>query len=115
MFKVNNRNTRKRCKIFLKLTIKTLKQRHSDVLIVTREPIPHRFPMYSPSASIADFEQVNASWDDFKCHNTQSIKPQNVTAGVCNCPRQCLCQCQCLSATWKINTIKYLSFYQKYF
>ena len=38
LFKVNNRKTRKKCKICSKLTIKT------------------------PKRPIADFEQVNASW-----------------------------------------------------
>ena len=40
MFRVNNRNTRKRCEICAKLTIKTA----------------------FPSVSIVDFEQVNVSW-----------------------------------------------------
>ena len=44
MFKVNNRNTRKKCEIFQKLTIKTPEQRYwrrSGVLIVNFEQIPH--------------------------------------------------------------------------
>ena len=43
LFKVNNRNTRKRCEICSKLTIKTPVRRFS-------------------SASIFDFEHVNVSW-----------------------------------------------------
>ena len=44
LFKVNNRNTRKRCEICSKLTIKTY------------------FPSFS-SVSIVDFEQVNVGWE----------------------------------------------------
>ena len=42
LFKVNNRNTTKRCSIGLKLTIKTPEQRHchhSGVFIVNFEPV----------------------------------------------------------------------------
>ena len=44
--KVNNRNTRKRCEICSKLTIKTPERRHwrrSDVFIVNSEYISHLF------------------------------------------------------------------------
>ena len=44
MFKVNNKNSRTRCKICSKLTIKTPEQRHwfcSGVFIVNFEQIPH--------------------------------------------------------------------------
>ena len=44
MFKVNNRNTRTRCKICSKLTIKTPERRHF------------------PSASIVNFEHVPVGW-----------------------------------------------------
>ena len=57
MFKVNNRNTRTRCKICPKLTVKTPKRRHwcrSGVLIVNFEHI---------SLLVLDFEQINAGWD----------------------------------------------------
>ena len=49
MFKVNKRNTRTRCKIWSKLTIKT----------------PER-PYFTPCCSIfiVNFEQVNADWED---------------------------------------------------
>ena len=53
LFKVNNRNTRKRCEIRSKLTIKT-PQRHSGVFIVT-------YITTFSTVSIADFEQVNVS------------------------------------------------------
>ena len=46
LFKVNSRNTRKRCKICLKLTIKTTERRHkrrSSVFIVNLEQISHIF------------------------------------------------------------------------
>ena len=44
MFKINNRNTRKRCEIYPKLTIKTPERRHlgrSGVFIVNFEHILH--------------------------------------------------------------------------
>ena len=41
MFNLNNRNFRTRCEICLKLTIKTLEQRQSGVLIVSCEHISH--------------------------------------------------------------------------
>ena len=58
MFKVNDRNTRTRCEICSKLTIKTPERRHwrhSGVFIVNFEHISHL-------VSIAEFEQVNAGW-----------------------------------------------------
>ena len=51
LFKVNNRNTRKRCKICSKLTIKTPEKRRSGV-----------FNAKFCSVSIVDFEQVNVTW-----------------------------------------------------
>ena len=57
MFKVDNRNTRTRCEICSKLTMKTQERRHcSGVFIVNFEHIS--------SVSIVNFEQVNADWDD---------------------------------------------------
>ena len=49
MFKVNNRNTRTRCEIWSKLTIKTPERRY-----------------FTPcsSAFIVNCEQVNAGWED---------------------------------------------------
>ena len=61
LFKVNNRNTGKRCEICSKLTIKTPERRHwrrSCVFIVNFE---HIFTPFS-SVFIADFEQVNVDW-----------------------------------------------------
>ena len=49
MFKVNNRNTRTRCEICSKLTIKTPERRY--------------FTPYS-SVSIVNFGQINAGWED---------------------------------------------------
>ena len=49
LFKVNNRNTRKRCDICSKLTIKTPEQRHwrrSDVFIVNFERISYLFLLF---------------------------------------------------------------------
>ena len=62
LFKVNNRNTRKRCEICPKLTIKTPKRRYrrrSGMFIVNFEHIVHLFK----SVSVVDFEQLNASWE----------------------------------------------------
>ena len=58
LFKANNRNSRKRCEICSKLTIKTPKRRQwpgSDVFTVNFEHI------YTFRVSIVDFEQVNVS------------------------------------------------------
>ena len=49
LFKVNNRNTRKRCKIFSKLTIKTPERRRwrrSGVFTVNFENISHLFLVF---------------------------------------------------------------------
>ena len=49
LFKVNNRNTRKRCEIYLKLTIKTSQQCHwhrSGVFIVNFEHISYLFLVF---------------------------------------------------------------------
>ena len=62
MFKVNNRNTRTRHEICSKLTIKTLEQRHWYCFGVFIDDFEHYFTPYS-SASIVNFEQVNAGWE----------------------------------------------------
>ena len=49
MFKVNNRNTRTRCEIWSKLTIKTPERRYFTPCSI---------------AFVVNFEQVNASWED---------------------------------------------------
>ena len=57
------RNTRKKCEIYSKLTIKIPEQRHrrcSGVFIVNSE---HITPC--SGVSIVDFEQVNVSWVSF--------------------------------------------------
>ena len=54
LFKVNKRNTRKRCEIWLMLTIR----HRSDVFTVNFEHISPRFLVF---VSIVDFEQVNGS------------------------------------------------------
>ena len=46
LFKVNNKNTRKRCEIWTKLTIKTAERRPSPF----------------SSVFIVDFEEINVSW-----------------------------------------------------
>ena len=48
LFKVNNRNTKRRCEICSKLTIKT----------------PERLHFFS--VSVADFGQVNVGWKDVR-------------------------------------------------
>ena len=60
MFKDNDRNTRTRCEICSKLTVKIPKRRHwrrSVVFIVNFEHISH-FVL----VSIVNFEQVNVGW-----------------------------------------------------
>ena len=64
MYKVNTRNSRKRCGICSKLTIKTPERcnwRRSGVFIVSFE---HYFTLF-PWASIIDFKPVNFSWVSF--------------------------------------------------
>ena len=62
MIEVNNRNTRTRCEICSRSTIKTPERRHwrrwrrSGVFIVNYEHIT------CSSVSIVNFEQVNADW-----------------------------------------------------
>ena len=53
MFKVNTRNTRTRCEICLKLTVKTPERRHWRIWTY--------FTLCS-SVSVVNFEQVNADW-----------------------------------------------------
>ena len=58
LFNVNNINTRKRCEICSKLTVKTPERRRcSGVFTVNFE---HILQLFS-SASIVEFEQVNVS------------------------------------------------------
>ena len=58
LLKVNNRNTRKRCELYSKLTIKTPERRHwRRIVNVNFEHIS----VFS-SAFIFDFEKVNISW-----------------------------------------------------
>ena len=58
LFKLNNRNTRKRYEIRSKLTIKTPERRRSGVFIVNFERTSHLFS----SVSIVEFEQLNVNW-----------------------------------------------------
>ena len=61
LFKDNNRNTRKGCEIYSKLTVKTPEQRQwsrSGVFIVNFEKISHLFRV-----SIIDFIQVSVCSD----------------------------------------------------
>ena len=64
MFKVNNRNTRKRCVTCSVLTTKTperRQQRHSSDLLLTLNILYTFF-----SITIVDFEQVNVNWESLK-------------------------------------------------
>ena len=64
MFKVNNRNTRTKREIYSKLIIKTPERwqwRCSGVFIVNFEHISH---LVLVCASIVNFEQVKAKWDE---------------------------------------------------
>ena len=56
LLKVNNRNTRVRCEICSKLTIKTPERRRSSVFISNFEHISRS------SVSIVNFEHGNADW-----------------------------------------------------
>ena len=60
LFIVNNGNTRKRCEICLKLTIKS-SQQHSTVFIVNVKHVSYLFTPFS-SISTVGFEQVNVWW-----------------------------------------------------
>ena len=62
LFKVNNRNTRKRCEICSKLTIKTPERRDvTGVVLVFLLLTLNIFHTFS-SVSIVDFKKVNISW-----------------------------------------------------
>ena len=58
MFKFNNRNTRTRCEICSKLTIKTPERRHWR--LISHLPVSYFTPC--SSVSIVNFEKVNAAW-----------------------------------------------------
>ena len=57
MFKVNNRNTRTRCEICSKLTIKTPERRYWHRSSVFNVKFEH-----CSSISIVNFEQANTGW-----------------------------------------------------
>ena len=67
LFKVNNRNTRKKCEIYSKLTTKTPERPLMTSFMYFYCWLCAHFTSFS-SASIVDFEQVNVSWDKYlKC------------------------------------------------
>ena len=71
-FKVNSGNTRARCEICSKLTIKTLERRYcccSGVFIVSFEHISHLVLV-----SIVNFEQVNAGWGTRRIHQLNFLR-----------------------------------------
>ena len=87
--KVNNRNTRKRCEICSKLTIKTPKRRQwrrFGVFIVNFEHISH----LCSSVSVVNFEHVIAGWVltmvFIAVHNQIKLKPalQEINSGKLN-------------------------------
>ena len=66
MFKVNDRNTRTRSEICSKLTIQKSKRRQwrrSGVFIIIYYLTLNIFHTLLDSASIVNFNQVNAGWD----------------------------------------------------
>ena len=71
LFKVNSRNTGKKCEICLKLTIKTLKY-VIDVVLVFLLLNLNIFNIFS-TAFVVDLQQVNVSWE-----NNQIISPLNL-------------------------------------
>ena len=67
LFKVNNRNTRKRYETYSKLTVKIPERcqwHRFGVLLLTL----NRFVTFS-SVSVVDFEQVNGSWECVKFYS----------------------------------------------
>ena len=71
MFKVNNRNTRIRCEICLKLTIKT-PATFSVVLVSSLLTLNMSLTSYS-SVSTVNYEKVNAGWDVDALHTLMCI------------------------------------------
>ena len=61
LFKVNNGNTKKRCKMCSKLTIKAPERRHWGCCGVFIDLNCTKFTPFS-SVTIVDFEQVDVSW-----------------------------------------------------
>ena len=59
LFKINNRNTRKRCEICSKLNKNTKRRYFSNVFIANFEHISHLFS----SVSIATLNKKNVSWE----------------------------------------------------
>ena len=78
LVKINNRNSRKRCGICSKLTIKTPERSQRrrfvlDVLLLTL----NIFHTLTSSVTIVDFEQVNASWAVFQMF-LEKCDPENI-------------------------------------
>ena len=81
LFKVNDRNTIRRCEICSKLTIKILdwhQWHRSGVFIVDFEHISHVFHFFI--VSIVNFKQVNVSWESreeslaiFRTNNSNNL------------------------------------------
>ena len=69
MFKVNNRNTRARCEICSKLTIKTSERRHwyrSGVFVVNFEHISHLVLVILLLSLNRQMPTAAVNWDDFR-------------------------------------------------
>ena len=86
LFKVNNRNTRKRYEICLKITIKTSEWRHwrcSGAFIGNFEYISHLFLVFL----LLNFEQVNAAdlalsspiWNSMKANHVKRFLISNTS------------------------------------
>ena len=74
IFKVyNRRNTRTRCELCLKLTIKTLKRRHWRRSGVFAFNFEHYFTPRSSFSSV-NFEQVNVSWRVYGIWGNQYLR-----------------------------------------
>ena len=63
LFKVNNRNTRKRPDVCSKLTMKIPEWRYLVVLVSSLLTLNYSKPF--PSFPIVDFEQVNICWESY--------------------------------------------------
>ena len=79
LFKVNNRNTWKRCKICSKLTKKTPEQHHCLHSVAFIVNFLNYFLPFS-SVSIVDFEQVNVFWNLLFTLNNKQTRTMTLTS-----------------------------------
>ena len=86
LFKVNNRNTTKKCEICSKLTIKRPQQclwRRSGVFIISFEKT--YFTVFS-SVFVVDFEQVNVSWYSTRKDQTEGEHQRCINSSMTEVP-----------------------------